>query len=339
MITAACFVIVVAGLKAASSIIIPCLLAVFIVVIATPFFIWLRRRGIPTALAFVIMILVVLVAGGGVTLVVGESLGSLTKDLPAYQERFSQYIENVLSWLEARGIDAPDRVIYDVLNPKNAVNLVGSLLSGFSGLMSQAALILLIVIFILLEIAILPQKVRELPGLTENTWERLNRIVDDVRQYMGIKTMMSLLTGVLVAVFLAAMGVSYPIMLGLLSFLLNYIPTIGSFLAAVPGVLLALIQFGLTRALIVAVGYLVINVLVSNGIEPRFMGKKLGLSPMIIIVAMVFWGWVLGPVGMLLSVPLTMTVKVAMESGRETQWLAVLMGGATAGKSDDVKEP
>ena len=152
-------------------------------------------------------------------------------------------------------------------------------------------------------------------------------IVADLRRYMFLKTVMSLLTGALVALWLLLVGVDFPILLGVLAFALNYIPVIGSMVAALPGILLAFIEFGLGTGVLTAVAYVVINVGVSNGIEPRYFGNGLGLSPLVVIVSVLFWGWVLGPMGMLLSVPLTMSLKIALESDEGTRWLAVLMGG------------
>jgi predicted PurR-regulated permease PerM len=144
---------------------------------------------------------------------------------------------------------------------------------------------------------------------------------------MFLKTVMSLLTGALVALWLLALGIEFPILLGVLAFALNYIPTIGSIVAAVPGILLAFIEFGLGMSALTALAYVVINIGVSNGIEPRYLGHGLGLSPLVVILSVLFWGWVLGAMGMLLAVPLTMTVKIALESSDDTRWMAVLMSG------------
>jgi len=186
--------------------------------------------------------------------------------------------------------------------------------------------VLIFVFLILFEGLILPSKIQSLPNVTDEMWTSLSTIVDNVRRYTVIKTWMSLLTGVLVAGWLYLLDVDFPLLFGLLAFLLNYIPNIGSTVAAVPGVVLALIQFGPVKAAFCAVGYSIINIAVSNGIEPRFMGERLGLSPLIVMVSMVFWGWLLGPVGMLLSVPLTMILKIALEGVEELRWIAVLMG-------------
>jgi predicted PurR-regulated permease PerM len=121
-------------------------------------------------------------------------------------------------------------------------------------------------------------------------------------------------------------GVDYPVLWGVLAFMLNFVPNIGSIIAAVPAVMLALVQWGVSSAVIVAAVYVAVQVMIGSIIEPKFMGRGLGLSTLVVFVSLVFWGWVLGPVGMLLSVPLTITVKLALDSKPETQWLGHLLG-------------
>jgi len=149
---------------------------------------------------------------------------------------------------------------------------------------------------------------------------------------MAIKSWMSLATGIAVFILLAVVGVNYAVLWGLLAFFLNYVPNIGSIIAAIPAILLALIQLGFVKSIIVAGGFVVINLVVGNVIEPRFMGRGLGLSTLVVFLSLLFWGWVLGPVGMLLSVPLTMTAKIALDSREETRWLAILLGPEIAAK-------
>jgi predicted PurR-regulated permease PerM len=146
---------------------------------------------------------------------------------------------------------------------------------------------------------------------------------------MAIKTTTSFITGIFISVWLAIIGVDYPILWGSLAFLLNYVPNIGSIIAAVPAIILAFIQLGLWSALFTALGYVLVNGIIGNIVEPKFMGRSLGLSTLIVFLSLVFWGWILGPVGMLLSVPLTMTVKIALESNSSTRWIAILLDSAT----------
>jgi AI-2 transport protein TqsA len=147
----------------------------------------------------------------------------------------------------------------------------------------------------------------------------------NVNRYMGLKALISLATGVSIWILLALIGVDFPGTWGLLAFFLNFIPAIGSIIAAVPAVLWALVQLGLSSASLTALAYLVVNIIIGNFLDPRIIGKKLGLSPLVVIISLIFWGWVLGPIGMLLSVPLTMIAKIALATSEETRWLAVML--------------
>jgi AI-2 transport protein TqsA len=329
LVAAACFVVVVFGLREAQSILVPLLLAAFIAMIATPAMFWLTRRGLPTPLALCVMILALLavtVAGLGM---IGKSLSDLSSNLGTLQESFQSQLAALLAWLRARGIKVPESFVYDFIEPLTSAGFLTNLLSGVTNLLSQAFLILLYVIFMLLEAAIIPEKIRRLPGLSEEQWDEVRQVVNHVRHYMGMKTLMSLLTGALVTVVLWLLGVPYALLMGLLAFLLNYVPNIGSLIAAVPGVLLALVTGGVTVAVAAAAGYAVINMAVGNFLEPRLMGRGLGLSPLVILISLVVWGWVFGPVGMLLSVPLTVAAKIALEGNTDTRWIAMLLGSGT----------
>jgi predicted PurR-regulated permease PerM len=195
-----------------------------------------------------------------------------------------------------------------------------------------AFLILITVIFILLEASGFFAKLRTTVADPDRSFKTIDNFLSTIQRYMKIKTVTSLATGIAIAVWLAILGVDYPLLWGLLAFLLNYVPNIGSILAAVPAVLLALLQLGGGSALLAALGYMVVNFAVGTVTEPRLMGRGLGLSTLVVFLSLVFWGWVLGPVGMFLSVPLTMTFKIALDSSEDTRWVAVLMGPEVPGE-------
>ena len=232
--------------------------------------------------------------------------------------------------MKSKGVDVPEELEAITLNPQSTMRFVGNMLASMGSLLSSSFLILLITVFFLLEVAMLPNKVKGWRVCPPIRFAMPEQVVEDIRHYVALKTVMSLLTGLLVTGFAMVLGIDYPILLGLMAFLLNYVPTIGSIIAAVPGVLLAIVQFGVSQGMVVALGYLVINIGVSNVLEPRYLGRGLGLSPFVIVISMFFWGWVLGPVGMLLSVPLTMVVKIALGASPESSWISVLMGDKVA---------
>jgi predicted PurR-regulated permease PerM len=325
LLTAAAFVIVVAGMSAAARILVPFLLAVFVAVICAPLYQAMTRRRVPAALAILGIVLVMLAAVLVMAGVLERAINSISGRLPQYQAALFAQMDTLWQWLEAYGIEVPDATLREYFDPQSLIRYLGTVASTLGDVLVTTFIIVIVAIFILLEGSALPDKIRGADGLSFETWTRLRQIVADVRRYMFLKTVMSLLTGTLIALWLLALGVEFPILLGVLAFALNYIPTIGSIVAAVPGILLAFIEFGLGTAALTTLAYIVINIGISNGIEPRYLGHGLGLSPLVVILSVLFWGWVLGPMGMLLSVPLTMTVKIALESSDDTRWLAVLM--------------
>ena len=327
LLTAAAIVIVIAGMRASAEILMPFLVALFIAVICAPLYQGMRRRHVPTTLA-VIAILLLMV--GGVLILVGvveRAIAGLSGRLPAYQAAFVASTDKLWAWLEGLGLELPEATLREYLDFEVLLRYLGTIAGTLGDFLSTMFIVAIVAIFILLEGSALPAKVRDLPVLSQDTWTRLQQVAADVRRYMFLKTVMSLLTGALIALFLLVLEIDFPILLGVLAFALNYIPVIGSIVAALPGILLAFVEFGLGTSLLVAAGYVVINVGVSNGIEPRYLGDGLGLSPLVVILSVLLWGWVLGPMGMLLSVPLTMSVKIALESDEGTRWLAILMSG------------
>lgn len=336
LMTAAAFVVVVAGMSLSSALLVPFLVAVFIAVILAPVFLAMQRRGVPAGIALLILVAALVGIGALAVDVIDRSLSGFTDNFQKYQTRFDQQATVIWVWLADYGITTPAE-LRELLDPQVAVRYIGSIAGALGSLVVTAFIILIVAIFILLEAAALPAKLRGLPGLSRDSWNRIQQIVADVRRYMFLKTVMSLLTGALVAIFTWFLGIDFPVVLGVLAFALNYIPNIGSFVAALPGVLLAFVEFGIGTTLITAIGYVVINVGVSNGVEPRYMGHDLGLSPLIVLASVIFWGWVLGPLGMLLSVPLTMTLKIAFESDDDSRWIAHLMGAKPAKRLGPVR--
>jgi AI-2 transport protein TqsA len=325
LLTAAALVVVIAGMRASAGILVPFLLAVFVAVISAPPYQAMKRRGLPSSVSMLALVLLMLAAMLLLFGVIERAVGVLSGNLPNYLAAFVAQTDKVWVWLGSHGLELPEATLRDGFNPQILLRHAGTVASALGDVLVTTFIVVLVAIFILLEASALPDKMRGVHGLSPETWNRLSQIVADVRRYMFLKTIMSILTGALIALWLLAAGVDFAIALGVLAFALNYIPTIGSIVAAIPGILLAFVEFGLGTAAITTVAYVVINIGVSNGIEPRYLGHSLGLSPLVVIICVLFWGWVLGPMGMLLAVPLTMSVKIALESDEHTKWLALLM--------------
>jgi predicted PurR-regulated permease PerM len=328
LISAAAFVVVIAGMRAAAGMLVPFFLALFIAVLCTGPLDFLRKIGLPRWLAVTIVVLGLLGIGTAVGTLLGSSIFDFTRGLPLYQRRLETEIQALLGWVRSFGYDVSGDFVMRYFELGKILDLVGIILTALRGVLTNTVLILITIIFILIEASGVPIKLRAALGEAEgaSAFETISRFSEDVRRYIGIKTMVSLGTGALVAAWLAYLGVEYPLLWGLLAFVLNYIPTIGSYIAAIPGVLFAYLQLGPGAGLAATIGYLVVNTLMGNVIEPRVMGRGMGLSTLVVFVSLVFWGWVLGPVGMLLSVPLTVILKRALELREGTRWIGVLLG-------------
>jgi AI-2 transport protein TqsA len=322
----AAFIVVVAGMKAAASLLVPFLLSIFIALICVPPVAWLKGRGLPGWAAIALMVLAIIVAATLVGTLVGTSIRDFRDDLPRYQERLLEMTAGLQQWLAGHGIGFDIGDWRDSVNPGAVMQLAGNTLASLGSLTTNGFMILLTVVFILAEQVGFRDKLAQARNISRDSLPAISRFTDSVNHYVGLKTLTSLLTGVLVGLALWLLGVGYPMMWALLTFLLNFVPTIGSILAAAPSVLLALVQVGPVTAGLAAGVQILINVVVGNVLEPRWMGRGLNLSPLVVFLSLVFWGWVLGPIGMLLSVPLTMLVKIALENDPGTRWIGVMLG-------------
>ncbi|MGM0564593.1 MAG: AI-2E family transporter [Pseudomonadota bacterium] len=330
MLGAAAVVIVIAGIRSAADLVIPFLLAIFIAVITTPVLRQLQQRGLPRWLALILVITGIVLVATLVVALVGSSITEFTRSLPEYKARLGGEMQALISLLDRYGIAAPAELMREHLNPGAAMEMVGKLFNGLGNVLANAFLIILTVIFILAETSSFPSKLKAALTHADNHLAQFELFSQTLQRYMVIKTAISAITGLLAALLTWVIGVDFPLLWGLLAFLFNYIPNIGSIIAAIPAVLLAFVQLGGWPALGVAGGYFAINIIMGNAVEPRFMGKGLGLSTLVVFLSLVFWGWVFGPVGMLLSVPLTMFFKIALNSSDNTRWLSILMDGAAA---------
>jgi len=326
-------VVVIAGVKAAQSLIIPFLLAFFLAIICSPVVTWLTRRKVPNIVA--VLLVVVLLVGilVGVGAIVGGSVDDFIAAIPGYQNRLEGLIASSSRWLEQFDIDLPSEDVSDYVNPGALMNAFAVGLRGLASTLSNAFMILLTMAFILLEASTVPVKMRVAFGEGRDLTSNLSGVTHQVQRYLAMKTVISLVTGVCVTIWTAVLGLDFVFVWGLIAFLLNYIPSIGSIVAAIPAVLFALVQHGVGTAIVVALGYVVINTVFGSIIEPNLVGRTLGLSTLVVFLSMVFWGWVLGPVGMLLSVLLTMIGKIFLEHSDDLKWVAVMLDSGRAAQA------
>jgi predicted PurR-regulated permease PerM len=328
LLAAASLVIVIAGLKIAAPVLVPTALAIFLAVITMPLVAWLRRRGVPNLVAIPIVILLTFGAFAGLVTIATQSLSEIRLAFPRYVERFRAMEGALTAWLGDRGIEIPRALLSGWADPERLVDLAGGALVGVAGFMSTALVVLIVMVFFLLEVHGFPAKIRAAAGTPDLDLSRYANIIREVQRYLAIKTWISLATGLLVGLWVWILGVDFPVFWGLVAFVLNYVPNVGSFVAAIPAIFLALVQLGMKGSILTALGYLVVNVSLGNVVEPHLMGRKLGLSPLVVMLSLVFWGYVWGPVGMLLSLPLTMIVRIMLENTESYRWVAVLLGPA-----------
>jgi predicted PurR-regulated permease PerM len=322
----ACLVIVLAGLRAAREVVVPVLFAGFLALVCIRPVKRLQAWGVPKVLGVVLVTLLVLVSFVGLSAVVGTSIREFSGSLWKYESRLDAVMEGGLGGLQQLGLEVSKDDLKSVLDTGAVLQLISDTTESLLSLLSDLIVIVLIMVFMLLEAEGLPAKLRLAFRKSEEEISRTTRISDMVYGFLSIKTGLNLVVGGLVTAWTAIMGVDYPFLWGLVAFVFNYIPNIGSIIAAIPPALLALIQFNLGQALVLVAGFVGINTVLGQIVEPRVMGRHLGLSPLVVIVSLFFWNWVLGPVGMLLSVPLTMVVKVILENTEDLRGVGILLG-------------
>lgn len=329
LIHAAAFVVVVAGLRAASSIVVLLLVAAFFAMISAPGVLWLKKKRVPSVPAVLLVVGAVIGVFTVMGVMVGASINQFVRAVPAYRVRLNEGMGTVLEWARDAGVDELALQQLRSIDAGSVMGLVGDAFGAVGGLLGNSFIIILTILFILFEVSSFPVKMRAAFGGSEGAIDSFREIAGNVAHYLGLKTIISLVTGAAAGVWVALVGLDFALLWGLLAFILNYIPTFGSLIAAIPAILLALVQLGPGPAALVALGYIVVNLVMGNVIEPRVMGQGLGLSTLVVFLSLLAWGWVLGTVGMFLAVPLTVALRIALESSDDTRWLAVLMGPAS----------
>ncbi|MBE0539553.1 MAG: AI-2E family transporter [Ignavibacterium sp.] len=338
LISAAALVIIIAGINLAQSIVVLFLVSFFLALLGTPPVLWLKEKHIPSGFAVLIVMIVMIAIILLISVQIGSSFSGFIGELPALQTRIQEQVLELTALLKSKGIIVNKKFFLEYVNPEAIMKLTADLLTGLSSVISDLVLILLTVTFILLEVSSFPLKLRAVLGDPKQKFPQFTKFANDMKRYMIIKTLISLATGILIATWLYILNVDYPLLWGFLAFLLNYIPNIGSIVAAIPAVILAFIQLGLGGALMVTLGYITVNFVVGNVIEPRVTGRKLGLSTLVVFISVIFWGGLLGLVGAILSIPLTMTLKFAFENHESTRWFALLLGSEKMDQPSSPKE-
>lgn len=327
--------LIIAGLKAASSFVVPVILSLFVSIILGPLYFLFAQAKLPVIKKdmpdWLAMILVVFIMGllfFFIGRLIGNSVEQFSDKLPDYEIALKEKFSGIVLWLQSIGVEIPESGLTDRFSPGVLMNLSASVLNGLGGVLSNTFLIIFTSIFLLMEASVFGEKMqRAFPNSDSKAHSGLDEVISKIKRYASIKSIVSLMTGAIISLWLWILGVEYPFLWGLVAFLFNFVPNIGSIIAAVPAVILAwLTSDTVATPILAAAGYLAVNFVIGNVVEPKFMGKGLGLSTLVVFLSLLFWGWVLGPVGMLLSVPLTIIVKIVLDANEETHWLGIMLG-------------
>ena len=334
LIGIASLVLIVAGLKAMSGLLSPILLSLFIVLVTYPIMTWLKRRGFPHWLAYTIVLFIVLSIGAFFVLFFTISLEQLSDVLPNYVDRVEAQLNNLWQWLNERGVESEDIQSLQWFQPDRIIQFVLSFISSLLSIFSNIGLTLLIFVYMLASAPTFAKQLRR--GLRDNPHllEQFHDFAHSTTSYLAIKSWVGALTAISQIILMWVMGVNFAVLWGVLSFLFNFIPNIGFYVAIIPPVLLTLLNQGLVRAIIFGVGYALINLFFDNVIAPRFLAEGLDLSVLVTFLAVIIWTWIFGPIGAFMALPLTVMVKkLLLEPFPQTQLVASLLGSGDENKT------
>jgi predicted PurR-regulated permease PerM len=326
LLVLASLVVVAAGLHYAQSFFVPVLLAAVLASLTSPLAAALTRRGAPPLAGALVALLANIALVFGVGLLLARAASDAQEKVPAYLAHFSSFAVTISAALERRGIPASPDMVARALHIDSAAPYVGAAVGGVIETGSTAVIILVIVFFVLVESVSMRQTLSGLLANPESTLIRMQGIVHEVRGYLVVKVMTSLAEAIIVFIFLSVLRVDLALLLATLMFILHFIPNVGAVLAAIPGIFVALVDRGVGVAIAVTIGYAASAMLIGNFVEPRMLARRMGLSPLVVFVSMLFWGFLWGPAGAVLSVPLMMVAKIVLVNDPEWSWIARLLG-------------
>jgi AI-2 transport protein TqsA len=335
MVALAATVVVFVGIRLAAPIFNPILFALVLALLFSPIYAWLIRHRIPTPLALVIMLVGLSVLFLGLFLLLGVSIARFSGEIGSYTSKLSGQLDEIQNLTKSLGVTSAD--LHKALSPSALTGAIGTILSGVADFLSNLFLILVIVLFLLAEGPAMMNRLRASTGPEHPQVARLAVFGRNVVRQLGLRAIVNLVTAAGVVVLLLVLRVDFPLMWGILAFFLSFIPWIGLPLAVAPAVVLALAEHGLTSAVLVIVGVIVINVLAENALSPMLMGRGLSISPTILFIGFIFWAWLLGGPGAFLAAPLTIFLVLMLDTFPETRWLASVMG--MGGPDPDVPVP
>jgi len=322
----AAFIIIITGVIFAKSIVNPFLMAIFLGIIVLRPIRWLQSKKIPQSISILIVFVLIVSLFIGFGQLISASLSSFTENVPKYEKSLSEVEDHLVLFFNEKGIQVSKNKLLNIFDVSRVMGITSGILGQLGGFMGKTITIFVLMLFLLFEKHSLGLKAKAIAKSTNITLSYLRTIGNNIRHYLTIKTITSLLTGILIWAFLEIIGLEFALLWGLIAFLLNYIPSIGSIIAAFPAVLFALVDLNPAGVIWTIIIFATVNIVIGSFVEPKAMGKGMGLSTFVVFAGLIFWGFILGTVGMFLSVPLTMTIKIILEHNKGTEWIAVLLG-------------
>jgi len=323
-IVGAAVVIVLAGIRAATPILAPLLVAIFFATITAPAMKWLIRRGAPPVIAAAGVVAGLIGLFAATVAFLGVAFGGFIRSLPQYRENLLEQVTVLADY----GIDISGFTIWDYVDQAFLIQQVAGIARGIGSFAIDAFLVFVGMAFLLIEAPRLAGVLERYLGVDSSLYQHLAQSGSFLIDYILVRTKVNLITGVGTGLFLAILGVDFAVLWGFIAFILSYVPYIGLVIAAIPPTLLALIEFGPAGAVAVIVAISLIDSAAENLILPRMAGRELNLSPVVVLFSVVFWGFILGAVGVFLAIPLTIAVKLLLESWEETRWMGELIGNS-----------
>ena len=311
-----------------SPVLVPIMLAMYIAALCLPIYSWLQGRGMRKNLALVVMLVVILLGFAIIGLLLFAGVNRLKAGLADYAPGLATHLPSIQTAATDLGLETSS--VESALNSETVTSFLSNFLGAISGILGDFLFSLVLVAFFLLEVErffnLAETQLKDRP-----VFGQAPIIANTAVTYFGVRTRLNLLTGVLFGITLFLLGVDYAVLWGILAFFLSYVPYIGLFTATIPPTILAFAEYGLTRALLVIAAAVLINLLIENVLEPSYTGAKLKLSPTIVFLSFFLWAWLLGPVGALLAMPITVMIMLALDQHESTRWAARIMGSVRDG--------
>ncbi len=348
----AALALLIAGLKAAQGFFIPILIAFFIATVSFPLLNFLREKKVPRVVAVLLTVAFDFIFLAALAVLAITLIGDLQEKWNSrYAAEFAAHIrdgsQSLAQTLTGYGVKDAEKKIAEAVN-NNLTNLqnirfekiwdVGTgVLGKVVGFLATSLITIILTIFMLSEARMFGRRIEAISLARGPNLSRMLSATRDIQRFLAIKTGVSVLTGVLAGTLCWAAGLDFYVLWGILAFFFNFIPVVGSIIAGVPPTILALFIDGVPNAVLVAGGYLLINNFLGNFVEPMLVGRRFGISTLVVVVSVVFWGWLWGPLGMLLAVPLTMVLKVILEGSDEFRWIGIAISAEQPAGSAEKK--